>query len=375
VESLRRELKRNGQLRELCGFDPLKGLAAVPESWNYSRFLDSLLEQYEALEAMFDAMVEKLQALLPDFGKRLAADGKAILSFARGRKKEEGEAKQEGKRDRRRDCDADWGVHSHRGVRQDGSAWEKVMSWFGYKLHLLVDASYELPVGFTVTKASASELKQLSVLLETTGSKHPELLNRAEQLAADKAYDDGKLLAELWDSRHIIPLIDIRNCWQDGEQTKLAGGQENVVYDYRGTVSCVCPATGQMREMAYGGFEEDRMTLKYRCPARHYGMECAGLERCPIAQAVRIPLSEDRRIFTPVARSSYKWQRLYCSRTAVERVNSRLDVCLGFERHTIRGLRKMKVRCALALVVMLTLAYGRILQNQRDLMRSLTKAG
>ena len=42
VQSLRRELKRNGQLRELCGFDVEKGLKAVPRSWAYSRFLKNL---------------------------------------------------------------------------------------------------------------------------------------------------------------------------------------------------------------------------------------------------------------------------------------------------------------------------------------------
>jgi hypothetical protein len=36
-------------------------------------------------------------------------------------------------------------------------------------------------------------------------------------------------------------------------------------------------------------------------------------------------VSEDRRIFTPLARSSYAWKRVYQKRTAVERVNSRLD--------------------------------------------------
>ena len=31
------------------------------------------------------------------------------------------------------------------------AAYEKTMSWFGYKLHLIVDANYELPVAFRVT--------------------------------------------------------------------------------------------------------------------------------------------------------------------------------------------------------------------------------
>ena len=31
--------------------------------------------------------------------------------------------------------------------------------------------------------------------------------------------------------------------------------------------------------MAYGGFEKDRGTLKYRCPAKYYGYECGAGEQ------------------------------------------------------------------------------------------------
>src|ERR1700689_399816 len=43
IESLRRELCRNAQLREMCGFNPLVGVNAVPSKSAYSRFLSSLL--------------------------------------------------------------------------------------------------------------------------------------------------------------------------------------------------------------------------------------------------------------------------------------------------------------------------------------------
>jgi hypothetical protein len=89
---------------------------------------------------------------------------------------------------------------------------------------------------------------------------------------------------------------------------------------------------------------------------------------------VRIKLDEDRRVFTPLARSSYRWKDLYKKRTAAERVNSRLDVSYGFERHFIRGLAKMKLRMGLAMVVMLSMALGRIKEKQREDMCSLVKA-
>ena len=46
--------------------------------------------------------------------------------------------------------------------------------------------------------------------------------------------------------------------------------------------------------MVYGGFERDRETLKYRCPARYAGITCNGIEQCPVSDAVRIRLAEDR---------------------------------------------------------------------------------
>ncbi len=101
-----------------------------------------------------------------------------------------------------------------------------------------------------------------------------------------------------------------------------------------------------------GDLERLALVLQY-CPAHHYGINCAGKEQCPVNKAIRIPLEEDPRIFTPVARSSYKWKDLYKMRTATERVNSRLDVSFGFERHFIRGQRKMELRACLALCVML----------------------
>jgi len=97
---------------------------------------------------------------------------------------------------------------------------------------------------------------------------------------------------------------DIRNHWKDGEKTRLLGNHTNIVHDYRGTVYCYCPASGKRREMAYGGFEKDRETLKYRCPAKHYGVTCKGQDLCNCSQSIRIPFAEDRRVFTPLACSS-----------------------------------------------------------------------
>ena len=365
IESLRRELLRNGELREACGFDPALGGKAVPSKDAYCLMLKKLMKKQGMIDEMFEELIEELKKYLPDFGKHLAIDSKAIESYAKGTKDSQDSS----------DRQADWGVKTYKGKRKDGSLWEKITSWFGYKLHLLVDTTYELPVGYKVTKASRHDIEEMLPMVEETKKKH---FKDIETLAGDKAYDSGPHNEALYDTYGIKPVIDIRNHWKDGEQTKALATDtiDNVVYDYRGTVFCHCPKNNERYEMAFCGFEKDRKTLKYKCPAAAYGIECKGYVQCSKetkGKTVRIPLDTDRRIFVPIARSSYKWQRIYNGRTAVERVNSRIDLSFGFEHHFIRGKAKMTLRVGLALLVMVSMALARIKRDQEKNIRSLIK--
>lgn len=372
IAALRRELLRNGQLRDSCGFDPFAGAAAVPTEYAYTRFQRRLRKYQPQLEELFHSTLDELQIELPDLGQVQALDGKELHSLAKGESSyplPEDDTQRD--TDGRRDRDADWGVK--------GSG-KKKRYWYGYLLHLVVDATYELPLAFEVTEASRGEQPQAQQLLDQMQERHPELLDRCSRLSADKGYDDQKLINRLWQQHQIKPIIAIRNCWKDGDaeddgvRTKLVNGQQNVIYTYDGQVSCVCPLSGEPHSMTYGGFERDRETLKYRCPARYSGITCQGMEQCPLAgKAVRIPLAEDRRVFTPVARSSYVWQDYYDERSAVERVNSRLAGGFGFERAGIRGLAKMQLRITMALTIMLAMALGRIRAGQPEHLRSLVK--
>ena len=367
IESLRRELQRNGELRMLCGFNSFHGAKAVPTAWAYTRFLQNLIDHVDLINEMFNEMVNELTRLLPDFGETLAFDGKAIKSFAVKPGKKAG--------DKRGDHDANYGKHVHSGINSDGTMWQKVKSWFGYKIHLVVDSKYELPVGFEVTTASEAEVPVMHKLIDKINVDQPEILDRTKEAAGDRGYDDTKLIVKFGNEFGIKPVIDIRNMWKDGETTKLVKDTENVVYNFKGDVFCVCLKDGEQKSMAFAGFEKDRETLKYRCPAQEKGITCACVENCPVGKSIRIPLSEDPRVFTPLARSSYAWKTAYNKRTSVERVNSRIETSFGFDKHTIRGKKKMEVRCGLALCVMLALAIGHIKENKPDLIRSLVKTG
>jgi len=380
VASLRRELRRNAELRAMCGFDIHLGAAAVPSDDAFSRFLKVLLDNLELLDDMFHQLVEQLKEHLPELGRKLAVDGKAIRSFGRP------VADEDNKRldDRRRDTDADWGRKTYQGQRSDGTQWERTSRWFGYKLHLLVDSVHELPLAFSVTKASHGDSPELLKLLDDLDERHRDLRQRAEELSADKGYDTTDNIVEPWDTYDIKPLIDIRALWKEdaGKPRVLFGDRADVfLYDEKGQVYCQSPSErrgeDELRELFFCGFEKDRQALKYRCPAAAYESSCPGRAECeananvgPHGRVIRVPLSKDRRIFTPIARRTPKWKRGYARRTAVERVNSRIDQVLGFEQHTIRGKKKMTVRITLALAVMLAMALGRVLIGQKDELRS-----
>ncbi len=57
IESLRRELLRNGELREACGFDPVLGEKAVPSKDAYSSMLKKLMNNQEEIDRMFSFRV------------------------------------------------------------------------------------------------------------------------------------------------------------------------------------------------------------------------------------------------------------------------------------------------------------------------------
>jgi len=369
VESLRRELLRNAGLRQACGLDPTKGAKAVPTSSAYSHFLKTLRKHLPEIEALFSQVLGLLMVELPDFGRYLAHDGKAIPSHGRAPKKDAKLKPPDG----RRESDADWGAKSKHEVNEEGTIVEKTLYWFGFKLHLIVEASYELPVAFEVTKASCAEQPVAHSLYRKLAKNQPVLIERCEAAIGDKGTDDTALITELWDEYGIKPIIAIRQDWKD-ERTRRVSHTRNVIYDQEGTVSCCCMSSGELHKMSYAGFEQDRETLKYRCPALHYKLSCPDYGDCHVQGAVRIKLSEDRRVFTPIARSSYAWDRLYRKRSSIERVNSRLDVSFGFEQHFIRGQQKMQLRLSLAMLVMLAMAYGRVKEKQKDKLRSLVKA-
>lgn len=109
VESLLRELRRNKQLRTICGFEPRSvkqedgsiKVYVAPSASAYSKFLKNLMSCQEELNAMFTELVLYMYENLEHFGETLMVDRKAIQSFGT-------KLSQKKKSGSRGEHDADW---------------------------------------------------------------------------------------------------------------------------------------------------------------------------------------------------------------------------------------------------------------------------
>ncbi len=231
---LLRELNRNSQLRDICGFSPKTRktsngtykIDVAPSPSAYSRFIKNLKDYcFEELKEVFENLVKYMYENLDDFGEYLALDGKAVQSYATNYSKET-------KEDGRRDTDADWGIKKYTtSVNAKGEIVTNKVKWFGYRVHLVVDAKYELPISFKVTPASNSEKNEAKEILK---KMHEEQLKRCKYLMADKGYDDTKII-EYLKEKDIAAIIDICNKWKNGEKTKQYKDTD-IVYTYDGKV-------------------------------------------------------------------------------------------------------------------------------------------
>lgn len=369
-----RELKRNRELREVCGILPSAGESCVPHDYIFTRFFLLLLKHEKLVNAMFDDLLERVAKLLPQLGQHLAMDTKAMPVMGA------------------RPADADVGSKAYEGEEKPDAPLKKVQHWFGYKLHLIVDAVFELPIAYEVTKASEADSPHLMPMIQTLAEKHPDLHERIETVAADKGYDDGADKAALWNEQGIVPLIPPRDMLTgrggDPMRPLDPSRSDSIFIGPTGEVACkIAPFQEELSKtyatMEFRGFEKDRDTLKFRCPAAAFDMQCDNRSACrcrpqvrdgKYGRVVRVPLSRDPRLFTPIYTQGRQFREAYKRRTSVERVNSRLDNVHGLERAFVRSREKMAVRVGLALIVMLAMAVAWIEVGKRENVRCILRA-
>jgi hypothetical protein len=345
TEAVLAELRRNAGLRALIG---IASEADVPKPWNLSRFEDTLGQEPHRtlLKEIFNVLIQRLGVAIPALGVDTAGDATALSA----RRKAAAGAREE----------IEDGLPQASGGRKeytdDDGKVTKVVEWFGFKLHLIVDIKNEVILSYAITDTKAGDGETLPAVLGQAQANLPP--GRIKTLAYDKAADSDEVHRAL-NRAEITPVIQMRGLWTTEPERLLPGhdGTSNVVSDELGTIYCYDKVSEPpvRHQMSFIGHEPERATLKYRCPAKHEGWACPRAAVCNAGKSygktVRVPRRVDLRRFPALPRATKKFERMYKGRTAVERVNARLKLFWGVDDGNVKGSRRFVAQVGVVLAV------------------------
>ena len=341
VESFRRELSRNSQLRIVCGLSEGKYKYCgerkhlVPPARVFTGFLNKLKNCKQEIEEIYEELVKYMYENLEGFGEDCAIDGKYLDSYANPFR--ENKCK-----DNRAEHEATNSCKTYH--MKDGTSKKE---WhYGFRAHIICDVKYGLPIKSKLTPANNSEQTELDNILEEMKNNEKEKykLDKMKNLMGDAGYDNGKRNKKLKEEYNINAIIDIKHIWDKEEKYKEIENQQ-IAYNEDGEVYYIIDLN-KYEKMKYLGYDKENNALRYTRYSRG---------------------KKIYRIFTPIARDSKKFKKKYKMRTEIERLNGRIDRDYMFNDHFIRGQKKMELMLNVTFIVMLTIAKGHIKNKQHNI--------
>jgi hypothetical protein len=179
----------------------------VPKPWNISRFEEVLGQEPHRtlLREVLDLLIQRLAVAVGDLGTNTASDATGLTArrkpaLAAGEEAEEGLPQPSGGRKEHKD---------------DQGKVMKVVEWFGFKLHLVVDVKHEVGLAYKITDTKAGDGETLPAVLEQAKANLPP--DRIKTLAYDKAAD-SEAVHDILGGKKIKPVIQMRSLWNSGPE-------------------------------------------------------------------------------------------------------------------------------------------------------------
>jgi len=205
------------------------------------------------------------------------------------------------------DHDARWGTKS------------KDYTFFGYKVHLIVDAKSQLPLDVKVTPG-----------------------NEGDSPSMDSAYDSYENYRFVIEDIGAAPIIALNPRNRADAITDCS-----LYLSDDGTFTCFAGF-----RVVYWGKDKKRGRLKFRCPAALGKCQCLFRSSCslsPYGRTFYLHPERDYRLIGPIPRGSDIWQERYNARTSVERAYSEEKGSHRLANPRVRGLTNVKTHVYLAL--------------------------
>ena len=169
-----------------CG---ITGYEGIPTKFAYSRFMRKLSQpKYVVMvKNIMRSLTRSLYDALPDFGDSVAIDSTDLKAWSNGAKKPVS------------DPNASW------AMKPDTSGKKKF--YFGYKLHLLADTKYELPIAANLTTAAIHDTRVASRVLRQARVAHSGFYPK--YVICDAGYSSSKLRSLIVRQYRAKPIIKV----------------------------------------------------------------------------------------------------------------------------------------------------------------------
>ena len=329
TNALIRRLEEDSHLRHLCGFEDV-----LPHRTTFNRFIQRLSYHADLVEACFVRVTEQLKALLPELGEQVAIDSTFVRSHCNP------------SRPVKSDPEASWTAKNSTQAKEGGKEWKH-----GYKLHMVADAQYGLPLGQVITTAKRNDSPEL-----------PRVMRRARVTLdwfmpsvamADRGYDSQANHDYLM-GKGTIPIILRRKSPKTGLYDSI--------YTEQGIPTCI----GKV-PMEYVRSDPEKGHL-YRCAGCHLKDSRAGMTIHCKDEVWEDP-TRNLHLFGVIRRGSPEWKALYAKRQAIERAFKSMKESRRLERHCVRGLRQITLHSMMSVLTFQATALVRLEAGQREDMR------
>ena len=323
-----RRLQEDTILAVTCGFDPRD----IPHRSTFSRFKKKLSRYQDLVDQCLNQMTSELRVLLPGFGEVVAVDSTPVRSHCNPNKQPLS------------DPEAGWIAKGGSGKNKD---WR-----FGYRLHMVVDASSELPISKKLTLAKVQDVQEMLPLLRETKKRLPWF--DPDVVLADKGYDSGDNcygIVKEFDASPVIPLSP-----KTKEPPPEITGSPAAPYCLAGL------------SLVYRSWDRNK-GIQYQCPARAGRSICPMATECGLKTVWVRPVHDYRRFGYRIKRGTEEWNEIYRQRCSIERVYSRLKQARRLEVHCFRGFGAINVHATLSVLVMQATALAKVRVGQMDDLR------
>lgn len=336
-------LRYNARLCLLCGFNFLK----TPSNGTFTNFRDRLGENifYEILHQLIAQAI----ALKVVIGGDTAIDSTHLWAWS--------------SKFGKKTCSCKGKCHCPRDYSDPDARWgykDKDYAFFGYKVHLVVDAKSQLPLDVKVTPANEGDAPQAKPLLRGAKQRHPEI--KIDSASMDSAYDSYENYRFAIEDMGITPVIALN---PRGKVDAITVGSLYLSDD--GSYTCFAGF-----KVVYWGEDKRRGRLKFRCPASLGRCQCLFRPTCSLSTYGRtfyLYPARDYRLTGPIPRGTDLWQEKYNARTSVERAYSEEKGSHRLANPRVRGQAKVEIHVYLALSAQVLKRIG------ATIMENLTRPG